>query len=86
VNSRQRKTLEDVFHEPTLANIRWDAAISMPEGLGGEVKDIGGSMKAVKLNGVRAVFHRPHPRNEMGHGLTRNLRAFLENAGISRER
>lgn len=83
MNNRQRKTLRAIFQRPALANIRWDDAISMLEGLGAELVDIGGSMKAVRLNGVRAVFHRPHPRNEMGYGLTRNMRVFLESAEIT---
>ncbi|MBV8318353.1 MAG: type II toxin-antitoxin system HicA family toxin [Planctomycetaceae bacterium] len=34
------------------------------------------------LNGVRAVFHEPHPEREIGKGMVRSLREFLGNAGI----
>jgi hypothetical protein len=34
------------------------------------------------LNGVRAVFHRPHPRKEIDKGALVSLKRFLGNAGI----
>ncbi len=37
----------------------------------------------VSLNGVKAVFHRPHPRKETDKGALMSLRKFLINAGCS---
>jgi len=37
--------------------------------------------KAV-LNDVYMIYDRPHPRPEIGRGLARRLKEFLENAGI----
>jgi hypothetical protein len=41
-----------------------------------------GSRLAVALNGVRHVFHRPHPQKEAGKPTVRELRRFLMEAGI----
>ena len=37
----------------------------------------------VAVNGVRAVFHRPHPRKETDKGAIRSVRRFLTEAGIT---
>ena len=44
-----------------------------------------GSRLRVYLNGVRAVFHRPHPRKESGKGAVKSLRRFLLEAGLKLE-
>ncbi|MGE3424840.1 MAG: type II toxin-antitoxin system HicA family toxin [Dehalococcoidia bacterium] len=36
----------------------------------------------IALNGVRAVFHRPHPQNETDKGALKSVRRFLSEAGI----
>jgi hypothetical protein len=41
-----------------------------------------GSRVRIVLNGVRAVFHRPHPRKEIDKGALVSLKRFLGNAGI----
>ena len=43
-------------------------------------------MKAVQIRGVRAIFHRPHPGNEMTPALTRAVRKYLMELGIAPER
>ena len=34
------------------------------------------------LNGVRAIFHEPHPGNEVPQAMVRRLRIYLGEAGI----
>ena len=34
------------------------------------------------LNGVRAVFHRPHPQKETDKGAVKSVRRFLSEAGV----
>lgn len=34
------------------------------------------------LNGIRATFHRPHPKKETDRGVLVSVRRFLENAGV----
>jgi hypothetical protein len=50
--------------------------------LGVTVSEREGSRVAVLLNGRVAVFHRPHPRPETGKATVRDVRTFLENAGV----
>lgn len=49
---------------------------------GAEITEGSGSRLRVALNGVRAVFHRPHPRKETDKGAVRSVRRFLTEAGI----
>jgi len=39
----------------------------------------------IVLNGIRAVFHRPHPTNETDKGSLVSMRKFLENAGVKND-
>ncbi|MGA8041290.1 MAG: type II toxin-antitoxin system HicA family toxin [Terracidiphilus sp.] len=82
MNKTQRATLEAVFTRPTRANIRWSAIESLISALGGQVSERAGSRVAAHLNGVTAVFHRPHPRPEAKKGAVDAVRQFLENAGV----
>jgi len=34
------------------------------------------------LNGIRATFHRPHPKKETDRGAVKSVRRFLEEGGI----
>lgn len=50
--------------------------------LGAVVKEGRGSRVRVELNGVVAVFHRPHPEKEASKGKVKAAREFLEKAGV----
>ena len=50
--------------------------------LGAELSEGSGSRVRVALNGVRAVFHRPHPQKETDKGAVKSVRRFLQEAGI----
>lgn len=41
-----------------------------------------GSRVRIILNGVYAVFHRPHPRKETDRGAVKSVRRFLIEAGV----
>ena len=96
MNKAQQATLNAIFQRPTKANIRWSAIESLIRDLGGEVSERAGSRGpqrqvfvagvesrvAAKLNGVTAVFHRPHPRPETKMGADDAVRQFLLNAGV----
>jgi hypothetical protein len=77
-----RVTLNAIFAHPTRANIRWSAIESLIRALGGEISEREGSRVAARLNGVIAVFHRPHPRPETKKGAVEAVRQFLLNAGV----
>jgi len=75
-------TLDAIFSRPTRANIRWSAIESLIRALGGEISQREESRVAARLNGVIAVFHRPHPRPETKKGAVEAVRQFLQNAGV----
>ena len=85
MNRKQRKTLEDLFADPLRANILWSDIEALLEALGAEITEGRGSRVRIALNGVRAVFHRPHPEKETDKGSVRSVRRFLQQADISQE-
>jgi hypothetical protein len=82
VNKAQQATLTAVLERPTRADIRWAAIESLIRALGGDISERAGSRVAARLNGVTAVFHRPHPRPETKKGAVDAVRQFLTNAGV----
>jgi hypothetical protein len=82
MNKTHHATLNAIFLRPTRANIRWSAIESLVRALGGEVSERAGSRVAARLNGVTAVFHRPHPRPETKKGAVDAVRQFFINAGV----
>jgi hypothetical protein len=82
MNKAQQATLIAIFARPTKADIRWAAIESLIRALGGEVTERAGSRVAARLNGVTAIFHRPHPRPETKKGAVDAVRQFLTNAGV----
>jgi HicA toxin of bacterial toxin-antitoxin, len=80
--SNQERTLKVLFSDPVRANIGWHDVESLLIALGAELTEGRGSRLRVALNGIRAVFHRPHPGNEVGKPTVRSLRGFLSEAGI----
>ena len=82
MQAKHRKTLEAIFRRPIQANIEWKDIESLLISLGAEISEGSGSRVRIKLNDVRAVFHRPHPRKETDKGSVSSMRRFLENAGI----
>lgn len=81
MNSRQTKTLAQIFSKPTPSNIGWKAIESLFESLGATITEGNGSRMRVKLNDTRASFHRSHEPNT-DKGAVNSVRKFLENAGI----
>jgi hypothetical protein len=85
MNKKQTRTLEAIFEDPVRANVDWRDVESLFKGLGAEVTEGSGSRVRVALNGVRAVFHEPHPEKEVGKGMMRSVRGFLREAGVRGE-
>ena len=80
--SRYERTLKAVFEDPVGANIRWADIEAMLESLGAQLSEGRGSRLRVALGGVKAVFHRPHPRKDAPKHTVRAVRRFLTEAGI----
>jgi HicA toxin of bacterial toxin-antitoxin, len=83
MNQKHRRTLEAVFDEPVRSNIAWREIEAMLKAAGAEISEGEGSRVRIALNGVRAVFHRPHPGKETDKGAVRSMRRFLTEAGVT---
>jgi hypothetical protein len=81
--SRKHQTiLEAVFADPVRAGIAWRDIEAMLTACGAEISEGQGSRVRVVLNGIRAVFHRPHPHKETDRGAVKSVRRFLQEAEI----
>ena len=78
--NRHRRIIRAVFEKQR--NILSSDIESMLIHPGAEVSEGSGSRVRVALQGVRAVFHRPHPQNETDRGAVAAVRRFLIEAGI----
>mgnify|MGYP001129743740 CR=1 FL=1 len=83
MNRKQQRTISAIFNDPVRSNIPWLDIEELFRGLGAEVSEGSGSRVRVYLNGVRAVFHRPHPEKETDKGAVKSVRRFLQEAGIT---
>ncbi|EHJ10511.1 HicA protein [Crocosphaera watsonii WH 0003] len=64
------------------SDISWKDIESLLLALGAEISEGRGSRVRVALNGVRAVFHRPHPQPQTDKGAVASMRRFLTEAGV----
>jgi len=83
MNVRQTKTLSAIFAHPTPANIRWNEIVSLIEAVGDVDEKRSGSRVAFTVNGLTHITHKPHSGSEVGRASTRDIRDFLEDAGIT---
>lgn len=67
------------------SNILWHDVEKMLTALGAELSEGRGSRIRIALNGVRAVFHRPHPRKEADKGAIVSMRRFLTEAEVKED-
>ena len=67
------------------AHIAWLDIEAMLLSHGAEISEGRGSRVRIALNGVRAVFHRPHLQKETDRGAVASMRRFLIEAGIGIE-
>ncbi|MBL1213783.1 MAG: type II toxin-antitoxin system HicA family toxin [Ignavibacteriae bacterium] len=71
-----------IFAEPISSNVIWNDIEKLLKALGAEISEGRGSRVRLYLNGVRAVFHRPHPQKETDKGALKSMRRFLIEAGV----
>jgi hypothetical protein len=79
---KHRATLEAIFTDPVHATLPWRDIEALFGACGAEITQGQGSRLRVWLNGVKAVFHRPHPRKETDKGAVKSVRRFLQEAGF----
>jgi hypothetical protein len=82
MRAKHHKTLSDLFAAPSKAGILWKDIESLLVALGAEITEGNGSRVRIALNGVRAVFHRPHPQKETEKGAVAAMRRFLNAARV----
>jgi HicA-like toxin of HicAB toxin-antitoxin system len=82
VRGRHRNTLQAVFADQVRANVPWVDIEALFIAAGASISEGRGSRVRVSLNGVDAVFHRPHPAKETDRGALRSVRRFLREAGV----
>jgi hypothetical protein len=83
MKGKHRKTLENIFADPVRANVLWSDVETLFLSIGATRTEGRGSRVRISLNGVDAVFHRPHPQKETDKGALKSVRRFLQEAGIS---
>ena len=82
MSAKHQRTLTAIFDDTIRSNIAWRDVESMLEADGAEISEGAGSRVRIALNGIRAVFHRPHPHKETDKGAVNSLRRFLTEAGV----
>jgi len=85
MNAKHKKILKAIFKDPIQSNIKWSDVEKLFIGFGAEVTEGNGSRVRIALCGVKATFHRPHPKKEIDKGALQSVRIFLINAGINND-
>lgn len=82
LSRKHQATLEAIFADPVRPGIAWRDIEAMLSACGAEITEGQGSRVRIALNGVRSVFHRPHPQKETDKGAVKSMRRFLLEAEI----
>lgn len=82
MKDKHLNTLKNIFKKPVPSGIVWRDIESMLKAYGAEISEGEGSRVRIKLNGIRAVFHRPHPKKETDKGAVVSMKRFLTTAGV----
>lgn len=85
MNKKHRKTLQAIFEDPVKSGILWNDIERLLIALGAEISEGRGSRVRIALQGLRAVFHRPHPQKETDKGAVVSMRRFLREARMTPE-
>ncbi len=83
MSSKHQDILHAIFEDPVRSNIAWRDIEQLLTAVGAEIEEGAGSRVRLALNGVRAVFHRPHPQKETDKGAVKSMRRFLSEAGVT---
>lgn len=82
LSKKHRSTLDDLFAKPTRPDVKWSRVEALVLALDGVVEQRAGSRVVLRLNGVRAIVHSPHPSPEMTRPSVRAVADFLTAAGV----
>ena len=65
MGSNHERTLKAIFEDPFRSNIAWRDIDAMLKAAKPEITEGAGSRARIAINGLRAVFHRPHSQKEI---------------------
>ena len=82
VNRKNQRTLQKLFVQPVLANIKWADVEVLLKSLGALLTERGGSRVEVVLFSEVSVFHRPHPSPDTEKGAVAAVRKWLDQNGV----
>ena len=82
LSKKQQKVVDSIFVKPIRADVEWKDIENLLTSLGADISEGRGSRVRIYLNGIRAVFHRPHPKKETDKGALKSIRRFLIEAGV----
>ena len=85
MSSKNKKTWDAIFTDPIKSDIEWHDIEALFAAAGAEITEGNGSRGRVKLNGIRAVFHRPHPEKVTDKGAVKSVRRLLQEAEVTRD-
>ncbi len=76
MKSKHIKTFKEIYDSPVRSSISWKDIEGMLAALGVEISEGNGSRVRLAYNGVRATFHRPHPKKATDKGAVVSMRCF----------
>ena len=82
MNKKNQRTLDRICERPERSDIPWRDIERLTLALGDKISEGRGSRVRIHLNGVRAVFHRPHPERVTDKGAVSSMRKFLTEAEV----
>ena len=84
VSKKHNLTFNTITSKPDRHDIEWDDFLALLVFLGAKIRNQSGSAIGVRLNGIYAVFHKPHPGHEIYSSDLKRIRRFFEEAGIGK--
>jgi hypothetical protein len=81
LDSEHRDTVEDIFSEPSSANIEWRRVKSLLDAVGTTTEERGGRLR-VTLGHETEVLQPPHEK-DIDQQMIVDLRRMLRNAGLA---
>lgn len=85
MNSKQSKTLKNIFSQVTKSNINWQDIEKLMLAIGAKIKEGKGSAGVFILKDKVFPFHRPHPQKEAKKYQIQDLKKFLTEQGVKYE-
>jgi hypothetical protein len=83
MNAKQRNTIVKIFEDPVRSDVVWLDVEALIRACGGSISEGNGSRVRMKLNEIKATFHRPHPERVTDKGALKSVRKFLAEAGVT---